>query len=143
MQSQQAQGLQVSSVSVRLAGQKEYPVLAYATAVLGGAFAVHGIRVIWRDGGLMIAMPSHGERVRCPHCMARNYAPVHYCRRCGNQLRHLPIVTYHDICHPINEACRTALSEAVVAAYAKAKEEVEHASRGECAAAVPQDRPAA
>ena len=65
---------------------------AYASANIGGAFAVHGMRVIETDKGRFIAMPQDS-----------------YMK--GKERK------YTDIFHAVTAEARTALIEAVNAAY--------------------------
>lgn len=71
---------------------------AFASATIGGAFAIHGIRVIDSEKGIFISMPQesytkNGEK------------------------------KYTNIFHAITAEARTALIEAVDAAYAQAEEQ--------------------
>lgn len=65
---------------------------AYASANIGGAFAVHGMRVIETDKGRFIAMPQDSYMM-------------------GN------VKKYTDLFHAVTAEARTALIEAVNAAY--------------------------
>lgn len=70
----------------------EYKTKAFASVTIGGAFAVHGIRVIETDKGLFVAMPQesykkHGE------------------------------TKYNDLFHAITAEARNAVLEAVEEAY--------------------------
>lgn len=84
----------VPEISVRidkmLNGQEK--TKAYASANIGGAFAVHGMRVIETDKGRFIAMPQDSY-------MKDN------------------VKKYTDIFHAVTAEARTALIEAVNAAY--------------------------
>lgn len=73
----------------------EYKTKAFASVTIGGAFAVHGIRVIETDKGRFIAMPQesyqkHGE------------------------------TKYNDLFHAITADARTAVLDAVEKAYEQA-----------------------
>lgn len=79
---------------------------AFASATIGGAFAIHGIRVIDSDKGIFISMPQesytkNGEK------------------------------KYTNIFHAITAEARTALIEAVDAAYAQALEQAEEQDQQE------------
>lgn len=86
---------------------------AFASATIGGAFAIHGIRIIDSEKGIFISMPQesytkNGEK------------------------------KYTDTFHPITAEARTALIEAVDAAYAQALEEAEEQGRQEEAEEAPK-----
>lgn len=86
---------------------------AFASATIGGAFAIHGIRVIDSDKGIFISMPQesytkNGEK------------------------------KYTNIFHAITAEARTALIEAVDAAYAQALEQAEEQGQQEEAEEAPE-----
>ena len=70
----------------------DFKTKAYASATIGGAFAVHGIRVIESDKGRFISMPQE------------------YYKKNGE-------TKYIDTFHAITAEARTALVEAVNDAY--------------------------
>lgn len=86
---------------------------AFASATIGGAFAIHGIRVIDSEKGIFIAMPQesytkNGEK------------------------------KYTDTFHAITSEARTALIEAVDTAYAQKLEELEEQGQQEEAEEAPE-----
>lgn len=83
----------------RLAQQDDSSVKAYASVNIGGAFAVHGIKVIDSAKGTFISMPSNSYK------------------KDGK-------MQYSDICHPITAEARNELIDKVIEAYeAKLSEE--------------------
>ena len=76
----------------RLVEQDDSSVKAYASVNIGGAFAVHGIKVIDSVKGIFVSMPS-----------------ISY-KKDGK-------VEYSDICHPITAEARNELIEKVTEAY--------------------------
>ncbi len=74
--------------------QKEGNLLAFASATIGGCFAVNGIRIMNSEKGAFVAMPSSK----------------------GSDGK------YHDICCPTTAEMRKAINEAVMGAYQKAVE---------------------
>ena len=83
------------SVSVRidrLVDREDSKVKAYASANIGGTFAIHGIRVVDSQKGLFVQMPQ------------RSY------EKDG-------ATKYEDIFHPITADARTELNSAVLSAY--------------------------
>ena len=85
----------------RLAQQDDSSVKAYASVNIGGAFAIHGIKVIDSVKGTFISMPSNSYK------------------KDGK-------MQYSDICHPITAEARNELIDKVIEAYeAKLSEEQE------------------
>ena len=76
----------------RLLEQDDSSVKAYASVNIGGAFAVHGIKVIDSVKGIFVSMPSNSYK------------------KDGK-------VEYSDICHPITAEARNELIEKVTEAY--------------------------
>ena len=79
---------------------------AFVSATIGGAFAIHGIRVIDSEKGIFISMPQESYNKN------------------GEK-------KYTDTFHPITAEARTALIEAVDAAYAQKLEEAEEPGQQE------------
>ncbi len=75
-----------------LVEQDDSSVKAYASVNIGGAFAVHGIKVIDSVKGIFVSMPSNSYK------------------KDGK-------VEYSDICHPITAEARNELIEKVTEAY--------------------------
>ena len=76
----------------RLVNQEDSSVKAYASVNIGGAFAVHGIRVMDSVKGIFISMPSNSYKK-------------------DGKMQH------SDICHPITAEARNALIDKVIEAY--------------------------
>ncbi len=76
----------------RMVDREDSKVKAYASANIGGAFAIHGIRVVDSQKGLFVQMPQ------------RSY------EKDG-------ATKYEDIFHPITADARTELNSAVLSAY--------------------------
>lgn len=76
----------------RLVDQEDSSVKAYASVNIGGAFAIHGIKVIDSANGTFISMPSNS-----------------YQKNGKTQ--------YSDICHPITADARNELIDKVIEAY--------------------------
>lgn len=92
------------ALSVRIDRMVDYEnssVRAIASANIGGAFAIHGIKVIDSQKGLFVSMPQSS-----------------YQDRDGN-------TKYNDIFHPITAEARTELKDAVLDAYEAKLEEVQ------------------
>ena len=76
----------------RIVEQDDSSVKAYASVNIGGAFAVHGIKVSDSVKGIFVSMPSNSYK------------------KDGK-------VEYSDICHPITAEARNELIEKVTEAY--------------------------
>lgn len=95
-------------ISVRIDKLVEMGALcAIASANIGGAFAVHGIKVIDSEKGLFVSMPSN-----------------QYMKASGE-------IKYQDIFHPVTAEARQKLNNAVLAAYQQAVTESEAESETE------------
>lgn len=89
----------ISAKMDRFVDQEDSSVKAIASVNIGGAFAVHGIKVIDSVKGIFVSMPSNSYK------------------KDGK-------VEYSDICHPITSEARNELIDKVVEAYeAKLSEE--------------------
>lgn len=91
----------------RLIEREESSIKAIASVNIGGAFAMHGIKVIDSYKGMFVSMPSES-----------------YTDRDGNK-------QYKEICHPINGAARNELVQKVQEAYQQALEEQQTAAEEE------------
>lgn len=93
----------------RLMDKEASHLKALASVTIGGAFAVHGVRVMDSEKGLFVQMPQRAFK-----------------RSEGE-------TEYADVFHPVTAEARTAINEGVMAAYtAKVKElsgEKEHAAK--------------
>lgn len=90
------------SIQVRIDRLNDYEgssVKAFASANIGGAFAIHGIRVVDSQKGLFVAMPQNS-----------------YKDGNGN-------TKYSDIFHAITAEARNELNEKVTGAYEQALQE--------------------
>ena len=89
----------ISAKMDRFVDQEDSSVKAIASVNIGGAFAVHGIKVIDSVKGIFVSMPSNSYK------------------KDGK-------VEYSDICHPITAEARNELIDKVIEAYeAKLSEE--------------------
>jgi len=83
--------MEITEIRVRKVNQDdpENKLKAFATVTFDNQFAVHDIKIINNIHGLSIFMPS----------------------------RKTPDNTYKDICHPINQAAREWLQDAILCKY--------------------------
>ena len=77
----------------RMVDREDSKVKAYASANIGGAFAIHGIRVVDSQKGLFVSMPQNS-----------------YKDGNGN-------TKYSDVFHAVTAEARTELNSAVLSAY--------------------------
>ena len=85
--------MQITSVNVRKIEKEGSRMKGIASVLLDDSFAVHDIRIIEGDNGLIIAMPS----------------------------RKTATGGYRDIAHPINPDVRKLFEDAILKAYNEAE----------------------
>ena len=85
----------------RLVDYENSKVKAVASVSIGGAFAIHGLRVIDSQKGLFVQMPQHSFQ------------------RDGK-------TEYSDIFHPVTAEARSELFDKVLEAYGQTLAEAEH-----------------
>ena len=105
-----AQKPKLPSVQVRIDRLNDYEgsnIKAFASANIGGAFAIHGIKVVDSQKGLFVSMPSNS-----------------YINAEGNK-------RYSDVLHAVTAEARTELNEKVMKAYEQALEEQQDESEDE------------
>lgn len=109
---------------VRIMNMKNDKLRAFASVTFDGCFVVHDIKIINAPKGLLVCMPSKRPQVECPECGQKISAGSAFCPLCGERVP-LAIGTYDarkdrkDIAHPINEAFRKTVSQAVLSAFEK------------------------
>lgn len=109
---------------VRISQMKKDKLKAFASVTFDGCFVVHDIKVIDGPNGLLVCMPSKKAQIKCKECGQRIPAGSLYCPMCGERV---PISTsgydrkkdHRDVAHPINDAFRRVISDAVLSAYSK------------------------
>ena len=92
----------IPSIQVRIDRLNDYEgssVRAFASANIGGAFAIHGIRVVDSQKGLFVSMPQNS-----------------YTDSNGNK-------KYSDIFHAVTAEARSELNDKVLEAYEQAVQE--------------------
>lgn len=87
--------MKITSVNVRKVEKENSRMKGIATVILDDCFAIHGIRIIERNEGLFIAMPS---------------------RKTSDD-------SYHDVAHPITTECRKMFEDAVITKYNETDDE--------------------
>lgn len=105
-----AQKKDTPSVQVRIDRLTDFEgssVRAFASANIGGAFAIHGIRVVDSQKGLFVSMPQNS-----------------YTDADGNK-------KYSDIFHAVTAEARGELNDKVLAAYEQAQGEAQDEAEAE------------
>ena len=80
--------MKITSINIKIS-KNELPVVAYCSVVFDEEFAIRKIRIIAKGEEFMVCMPS----IR------------------GKDQK------YSDVCHPINQPCRTKIETAILNAY--------------------------
>jgi stage V sporulation protein G len=80
--------MEITSVNIKVV-KNEPPVAAYCSIVIDEAFCVRKIRIISKNDGFVVCMPSMKSRDG----------------------------KYADICHPINANCRKKIETAILNSY--------------------------
>ena len=97
---------------------------AFGSITFDNTFVVRDLKIIEGPKGLFIGMPSRKLTDRC-RCGTKNPLRSRYCTNCGRQLdEHRAIrgadgraKLHADIAHPINQACRAMIQNAVLEEY--------------------------
>ncbi len=114
--------MEVTDVSLRINGNGDPRLLAFASVESDRTFVVHEVRLIRTgDGQVLLAFPSRRMLERCPECPTRNVDGARYCNGCGVRLADAPpeLRRHRDAAHPVCPHLRDAVTAAVHAAYAK------------------------
>ena len=117
--------LNFTEIRIKLVPNQRDKLRAFASITLDDALVIRDIKII--DGGsrLFVAMPSRKLCDRCPRCSAKNHIRSRFCSECGARLkseraeideRGRPRL-YADITHPINQAARDHIQQAILSAY--------------------------
>ena len=117
--------MEITEVRVRLASSANNRLKAFCSMTIDNEFVVRDIKIIEREGGYFVAMPSRKMTDRCGKCGGKNHLRARFCSACGNRLRDSRArkngggraALHADIAHPINGKCRHRIQESVVAAF--------------------------
>ncbi len=108
---------------------------AFCSVKFDDQFVVRDLKIIEGPKSFFVAMPSRKITDGCSDCNRKNQVQARYCNWCGNTLaqerasRHedgRPKL-FADIAHPTNNACRSAIQEAVLKAYVAELESAQQA----------------
>jgi stage V sporulation protein G len=118
--------MEITEVRIKLMEDSEDRLRAFCSVTFDHSFVVRDLKIIEGANGPFVAMPSRKMSARCGRCGCKNHLRSHYCNQCGSRLRGLqdlkdveggPNKLYADIAHPINQACRDMIQNAVVREY--------------------------
>ncbi len=118
--------MEITEVRIKLMEDSEDRLRAFCSITFDHSFVVRDLKIIEGANGPFVAMPSRKMSARCGRCGCKNHLRSHYCNQCGSRLRGLqdlkdveggPNKLYADIAHPINQACRDMIQNAVVREY--------------------------
>jgi len=121
--------MQISDIRIKLMENRTDRLKAFCSVTFDGAFVVRDLKIIEGAGAFFVAMPSRKITARCPQCRGKNHLRAKFCNDCGVKL---PDASWRgdsgrtklhtDVAHPINQAGRDYIQNAIVEAY---KREVE------------------
>ena len=86
--------MKITSVNVRKVEKENSRMRGIATVIVDDCFAIHGIRIIEKNEGLLVAMPN---------------------RKTNDG-------AFHDTAHPITAECRKMFEDAVIKKYNEIEE---------------------
>jgi len=118
--------MEISEVRIKLMEESEDRLRAFCSITFDHCFVVRDLKIIEGANGPFVAMPSRKMSARCGRCGCKNHLRSHYCNQCGSRLRGPqdlkdveggPNKLYADIAHPINQACRDTIQQAVIREY--------------------------
>jgi len=117
--------MNITEVRVKLLLSQRDKLRAFASMTVDDCIVIRDLKVIEGNKGLFVAMPSRKLCDRCPYCGAKNHIGGRFCNDCGARLgadrgdideRGRPRL-YADIAHPINQASRDLVQQAVLRAF--------------------------
>lgn len=128
--------MEITEVRIKLLDDPEDKLRGFCTITLANEFVVRDVKIIEGANGYFIAMPSRKLTDRCPQCRQKNHLRAKFCNECGGRLD--PgrndrggggrLRLHADVAHPISQACRERLEDAVRRAF---EAELARIARGE------------
>jgi len=134
----------VNITAVRVHLENRGALRAYCELEFDGEFVAKQVKIIEKDGRLIVGMPSKKRTTPCvdPYCDMPCPITDEFCSVCGvsqgpqgpriDQMRrhfHMDptefVSFYSDLFHPINPECRAKLERAVLEAYRRKLEETD------------------
>ncbi|MFM7930958.1 MAG: septation protein SpoVG family protein [Pirellula sp.] len=118
--------MDITEVRIKLMEDSEDRLRAFCSITFDHAFVVRDLKIIEGTNGPFVAMPSRKMTARCGRCGSKNHMRSNYCNQCGKRLRGAQDLQdiegasnklYADVAHPINQACRDQIQQAVIGEY--------------------------
>lgn len=118
--------MDITEVRIKLMEDSEDRLRAFCSITFDQAFVVRDLKIIEGTNGPFVAMPSRKMTARCGRCGSKNHMRSNYCNQCGKRLRGAQDLhdiegasnkLYADIAHPVNQACRDLIQQAVIREY--------------------------
>lgn len=124
--------MEITEVRIKLMedySEKE-KLQAFCSITIDHEFVIRDLKIIEGPRGCFIAMPSRKLMDRCKHCQSKNQLRARYCNQCGSRLNENrafqeskgKIKLHADIAHPIHQANRDKLQQAILSAFLLEKE---------------------
>ncbi len=122
--------MEITEVRIKLMEDSEDRLRAFCSITFDHCFVIRDLKIIEGTSGPFVAMPSRKLTGRCNRCGCKNHLRSNYCNQCGSKLRGggaepreveggAPNKLYADIAHPVKQACRDLIQNAVVLEYAQ------------------------
>lgn len=127
--------MQLSEIRIHLCGDATGRLRAYCALTFDHTFVVRDVKLIEKDDGLFLAMPSRKICDHCPRCGEKNHLRARYCNECGGQLSETRAHArggpdrpklHCDIAHPVNARSRVDIERRVLEAYDLERQRAEH-----------------
>jgi stage V sporulation protein G len=118
--------MEITEVRIKLMEDSEDRLRAFCSVTFDHSFVVRDLKIIEGTSSPFVAMPSRKLTGRCGKCGYKNHLRSNYCNQCGIRLRGGHDLKdseansnrlYADIAHPINQACRDLIQQAVIREY--------------------------
>lgn len=113
--------MEITEVRVKLMSDQDDRLKAFCSITLDHQFVVRDIKIIRRQDGLFVAMPSRKIAAHCPSCRVKNSVQSRFCNGCGQRLPpHDPTSQkklFADVAHPVNPQCRAEMQARILAEY--------------------------
>ena len=117
--------MDITEVRIKLTEEASERLKAFCSITLDDCFVIRDLKIIEGTNGPFVAMPSRKLCDRCASCGGKNHMRARYCNDCGSRLAQDRAETdergrprmFADIAHPINQAARDLVQNAVLEAY--------------------------